>query len=448
MTTYNNNLPYDLEAEKAVLGSILLNREAIIAVAPFLQAPDFYLEGHSAIYAAALSCYQQRTPPDTRTIADALKRAGAFDQAGGIMALSELVDSVPTSYHVEYYARIVERDAIKRRILAATAKMARVATQPDLDADEVKAQAQALLTEAGDRRCADGMTTIGQASERVFDAMTNGIAPGAATGLRDYDRMTGGLHPGNLVVLGGRPGNGKSALALTIADHLAQAGGRVCYVSLEMTAEELAQRLIAHRIGVDLMAIRQHKLNQCQIDIFVNAMDAIKRLPLYIDDAAKLTMPDIRNRALRLVSENGPLALLIVDYLQLISAPERRGMNRAQAVGEISHDLKALAKELKAPVLALVQLNREVEHRASYIPQLADIRESGDIEADADQVVFVVRPELYDAETDKKGIAELYIAKHRGGALGVIPMRFEASTTRFMDLAPYRTDTGHAPYYD
>lgn len=436
MTDTAHNLPYDLEAERATIGSLLLNRDAIIAVAPFLLPEYFYLERHQAIYSAALSCYQQRIPPDTRTVMDALKRAGKLDFAGGVAALSALVDSVPTSYHVEYYARIVERDAIKRRVMAAAGAIARIAAQPDLDADEVQAQAQAAITAAGNRLRVDTMSTIGQAAGRVFDAMTNGQSPGMPTGLRDYDQMTGGLHPGNLIILGGRPGNGKSALALTIADTIAQAGGRVCYVSLEMIAEELAQRLIAHRIHADLMAIRQHKLAPCQLDAFVDEMGAIERLPLHIEDSAKLSMADIRNRALRLVSEEGPLALLIVDYLQLVSVPERRGMNRAQAVGEISHDLKALAKELKAPVLALVQLNREVEHRSSYVPQLADIRESGDIEADADQVAFVVRPELYEPETDKRGIAELYIAKHRGGALGVVPFRFEATTTRFMDLAP------------
>ncbi len=443
MTDTTHNLPYDLQAEAAVLGSILLNRDAIIAVAPFLLSEYFYLERHQAVYAAALSCYQQRIPPDTRTIADALKRAGKLEQAGGIPALSALVDAVPTSYHVEYYARIVERDAIKRRLFAASGVIARLASQPDLDADEVQAQAQAAITAASNRLRADSMTTIGQAAGRVFDAMTNGLPPGVPTGLRDYDQITGGLHPGNLVILGGRPGNGKSALALTIADHLAQAGERVCYVSLEMTSDELAQRLIAHRIKADLMAIRQHRLSPCQIDAFIHEMGAIEQLPLHIEDSAKLSMADIRNRALRLVSEDGPLALLIVDYLQLIAVPERRGMNRAQAIGEVSHDLKALAKELRAPVLALVQLNREVEHRSSFIPQLADIRESGDIEADADQVVFVVRPELYDPETDKKGLAELYIRKHRGGAQGMVSMRFESSTTRFMDLAHYREVDGY-----
>jgi replicative DNA helicase len=429
--------PSSVDAEKAVLGSILLNRDAIVAIADWLRSGDFYYERHGQIYQAMLNCYRKRIPPDTRTVAEALSSSGQLEDIGGVMYLSDLVDAVPSSYHVEYYARTVEAHAIRRALITCGGKIASLGFDTMREVDELLPEAQALLTEATRRSAREQATQLVDVANETFNRLTNGVLPGVLTGYYAYDRLTGGLHPGTLVVLGGRPGNGKSALAACLAERLAGDGMQVLFYSLEMTKEELTQRLIAMRADVDLLAIRRHHLSAAQMDRVVDAMGPVGQLPIWIDDTPSLTLPDMRTRALRFAAERGPIGLLIVDYLQLVQAPIGRGENRAQAVGAVSRGLKALAKELHIPVLALAQLNREFDRRADPVPELADLRESGDIEADADQVAFIVRPELYDRDADKN-TAVLHIKKHRGGPIGKIALRFDAPTTRLDNLEERR----------
>lgn len=436
MTLQSPELPNDPDAEQAALGSILLNRDALIALAPVLTASDFYQERHALVYAAMLECYGRRVPPDLRTVASALKDHGHLVLVGGYEYLSTLIDTVPTSMHAEHYGATVARHSQARRLIGAGGAISALGyAAAGRLLDDVLADAHAILLAAARPTQADDIIAAGVAADQVFDTITgDSPPPGVPTGLLGYDELTGGLHPGALVTLAGRPGTGKSSLALCIADHLASNGHQVLFFSLEMTQYEIAQRLISMRAGVDSSAIRNHVLRESQLPRIAQAVDDIRRGGLWIRDTPAATVTDLRTRALRFASRAGAVDAIFIDYLQLMTAG-RRTENRVQEVGEISRGLKALAMEMAVPVVALSQLSRAVEGRTSHVPLLSDLRESGSIEQDSDVVAFIYREELYDRESDKKGVAELHLAKHRGGPLGVIPMRFEASTTKFMDLS-------------
>lgn len=436
-------LPANLDAERATLGSVLMNRDALLVIAPWLHPPMFYAERHAWIYAAMLQCLACGTPPDARMVSDELRRRGQLDQLGGLPYLAELIEAVPTSYHVEHYARIVERCSVLRALIAAGARIAALGYDEQTDLESTIEQAQAVLTRAAHRTNDGAIAPLGQALHEVYNAMMDDEhgPPGCPIGLRDYDEMTGGLHDGNLIIAAGRPGHGKTGLALSIALNLAERDKRVLIFELEMSRDELAQRTIAQRSGVDLSRITRHRLGAEEIDRIVDAMGGLCDLSVDVDETGAASLSDIRTRALRHATMHGRLDLVIVDYIQLVRV-NLPGRTREQEVAEVSRGLKALAKELRCPVLALAQLNRGVEHRSDPRPLLADLRDSGQLEQDADQVMFVFREELHDKDTDKKGIAELIIAKHRNGPLGVAPLRFEASTTRFMDLSYRLPDAG------
>jgi replicative DNA helicase len=427
-------LPYSIEDEQATLGAILMNREAILAVAPWLQPDDFYLASHGDIYRAALGCLRDRVPPDVRTISTRLRDAGQLEAVGGVVYLAELLDACPTAHHIAYYARPVEQHATRRRLIAAGGQIAALGYDTTRELDDLLTEAQAILTAAIRRPGTTRAAQLSDALNRTYDALSRGVRPGIPSGLRDLDELTGGLHPGALTVFGGRPGTGKSSLLACIATCVAKAGRPALLFSLEMTIDELAHRFLAMESGVNLLSIRQYRLGDRDLEAAMSAMGRLAPQPIWIDDSGTLTLNDIRSRSLQFVSERGPIGLLAVDYLQLVSTPIQRGENRASAVGAVSRGLKALAKELACPVIALSQLSRAVEGRAGNVPLLSDLRESGDIEADADVVAFIYREELYDKGSDKKGVAELHIAKHRGGPLGVVMLRFDAATTRFQDL--------------
>lgn len=450
------SLPASIEAERAVCGSILLNRDAIIAIASWLKPACFYLEKHTWVYEAALTCYEGGVPPDTITIAAELRRHNRLDALGGISYLSELIDSVPTSYHIEYYARQVERTALLRGLIIAGGTIAALGYDEQQDAEAAIGKAQAALDQlAGQRtRDDDGLVMISDVIDRRYheieaaQASGDQVKLGVQTGYLDLDEITGGLQKSDLIILAARPSVGKSSLATSLAYNIGGTGHRVDIFSLEMSREQNLDRLISMHTGINLQQIRQLRFNDDVLRIYMDALGYVNALPLAIDDRAALNVQDIRARILRRQAKSGTPDLVIIDYLQLMGGV-RRSENRVQEVSEISRGLKQLAKELNVPILALSQLSRAVEGRTSHVPMLSDLRESGALEQDADIVMFIYREELYDKESDKKGIAEIHIAKHRNGPCAVIPMRFEAATTRFLDLS-YRTpDTGHrAPYYD
>lgn len=442
--THDHPLPYDLDAEAATLGALLLNREAIIPIAAWLRPEAFYLEKHAWVYAAALACYDRGEPPDIRTVAAELTRRGQLEQIGGLPYLAELTDSVPTSYHVEYYARTVERTATLRAIIVAGGRIAAIGYDLRQDSDAALAAAQSELDRLHDRPDPDdGLQPLATLIDAQYEAIARAaetgeaIGRGVAVGLRDLDDLTGGLHGGDLIIVAARPSVGKSALASCWAYHVASAGARVDLFSLEMSAEQLTQRLIAIDSGLDHGRIRLGQLRDYELPTYLASLGRLAALPLYLDDRPAQRVADIRSRVLRNAARNGVPALMIVDYLQLM-AGARRAENRVQEVTEISRNLKMLARELDVPIVALSQLNRAVEGRQSKIPMLSDLRESGAIEQDADIVLFIDRPELHDRDAEK-GVAYLHLAKHRNGAVGVIPCRFDGTTQRFQDLT-YRDD--------
>lgn len=438
-------LPANIEAERATLGSILLNRDAIIAIAPWLLGDYFYLEKHNWIYEAMLTCYNARIPPDTRTVSEELRRRERLDPIGGIPYLSELVDAVPTSYHVEYYARIVERTALLRQLISAGGKIAALGYDEQDDLEATLDKAEATLFEVSQRRSTQDFMHIGQVIDSYYEQINyiqehRGEVVGVPTGFRDLDEITGGLQRSDLIILAARPSVGKTSCALSIAYNIATIHqATVGLFSLEMSREQLVQRLLSMDTKIDSHKLRTGDIREAELQRVMEAMGRLAAVPIYIEDTPGLSVMEVRSKARRLQSQAG-VDLLIIDYLQLMQG--RRSDNRVQEVSEISRGLKALARELNVPVVALSQLSRAVEGRTSHVPMLSDLRESGSIEQDADIVIFIYREELYDKETDKKGIAELHIAKHRNGPVGVVPLRFEARTTRFMDLS-YRMPDGY-----
>ena len=437
-------VPYDLSAEEAVLGSLLLDRDAIIKIASFLRPEDFYREAHGWIFAAVLDLYARREPPDPVTLSAELERMGRLQNIGGSSYLVGLVNRTPTSVHIEYYAHIVERTAVLRRLISVGGDIAALGYSEDQEVSSVLDKAESMLFAVSQRTSTQDFVSIEQVLNEYYERIENiqhnpGAVAGVPTGFHDMDEVTGGLQPSDMIILAARPGTGKTSLALGIAHNAAMRGKHVGVFSLEMGREQLVQRLLAVETGVDSQRLRLGYLTD---DDWVLVSDAIGRLasmPIYIDDSAGLSVSELRAKARRLKAEVG-VDMLIIDYLQLMQGTNRKDGNRVQEVGEISRNVKLMARELNIPVLACAQLSRAVESRTKHVPMLSDLRESGSLEQDADMVMFIHRDEMYDEESEKKGIAEIHIAKHRNGPLAVIPLRFWNSTTKFTDLEVYRND--------
>jgi replicative DNA helicase len=438
-------LPSNVDAERATLGSVLLNRDALAAIAAWLKPEYFYLERHSQIYEAMLACFNNRVPPDTRTVSEELRRRGHLDQVGGVIYLGELVEGVPTSYHVEFYARTVERTAILRRLINTGAQIAALGYNEQIEIDETIDKAEALLFDIAQKRTSQDFVHISSVVDSYYEQLNylqehRGEVMGVQTGYRDFDQITGGLQRSDLIILAARPGTGKTSFAMSLAYNVAMYySNTVAVFSLEMGREQLVQRLIAMETQIDTHRLRLGQVPDNQLKIVFDAMGRLAQAPIYIEDTPGISIMELRSKARRLQSQHG-VSLIIIDYLQLMSG--RGKENRVQEVGEISRGLKALARELNVPVIALSQLSRAVEGRQSHVPMLSDLRESGSIEQDADIVMFIYRDELYNKDSDKKGIAEIHIAKHRNGPVGVVNMRFDPSTTRFADLT-YRAPEGY-----
>ncbi|MFV9506129.1 MAG: replicative DNA helicase [Oscillochloridaceae bacterium umkhey_bin13] len=434
--------PYDLTAERAVLGALLLDRDAILAVSDMLQPEDFYLEKHALIYQAMQACLARRVPPDLATVASELRRHDQLDLVGGLTVLGELATDVPTAVHVGYYAETVVRTATLRRLISSGGQITALGYGDQQDLTQTLDQAEQILFAVTQRQRGADFVPLSSVVQAYFERTQRDederVVP---TGLLDLDaKLNGGLRPGQLALVAARPGLGKSSLALSMAYELGVRKRRsVGIVSLEMGRDELLQRLVAMHTGIDTRQVesRARSGDARVLDAFGVLADA----PLSIEDSAMLTVMDVRSKARRLATVR-PLDLLIVDYLQLLMS-ETNVQNRVDEVSRISRQLKLLARELNCPILALSQLSRAVEQRASKVPQLSDLRDSGSLEQDADVVLFIYREEAEAGRLLTPATVELHLAKQRNGPLGVIPVQFDPPTTRFRNASRFTVPDGY-----
>ncbi len=423
--------PHSDEAEHSVLGALLLDKDGIIAVAEFLLPDHFYDDRHKEIYEAILELYEARTPIDVLTVSDRLTKRKALKQVGGTTYLTELANNVPTAAHVEHYAKIVKDAATKRSLMTSAARLVDMSMDEGLSADELLDKAEGHIFGLTQKHMVQGFTPVKAALADSFDRLDElhklgtGLR-GVPTGLKNLDDMLAGLQKSNLIILAGRPGAGKTSLVLNIMQNLAVVHKRpVAMFSLEMSKEELVDRLLVAQADIDSWKLKTGKLNDDDFTKLSNAMGELAEAPIFIDDQPGQTILEMRTKARRLQVENG-IDLLVVDYLQLAQGKNKE--NRVQEVAEISQGLKNLARELKIPLLACAQLSRAVESRDVKRPQLSDLRESGSIEQDADVVMFLWR----ESEEDASQIV-LDIAKHRNGPVGNVKLFFKGDRTKFYE---------------
>ena len=432
--------PHTAEAEVAVLGAVLIDNDAINNVLEILAPEDFYNAAHRAIFDAMLSMSDKREPIDVLTLATELRNRTTLEAAGGIEYLSHLVDVVPTVANTLFYARTIKEMSIRRRLIHEVSEIATEALNGRGDIDEFIDNVEQRIFKVSEARLKTGFSKVSdivQSSIKEVEQRYINKEPitGVPSGLIDLDAMTSGFQKSDLVILAGRPSMGKTALALSIGRHVGiDCGLGVAVFSLEMSKEQIVMRLLCSEGRVSNSRVRSGKLGESDFPRLVDAASKLSQANIYVDDTPALSILEMRAKARRLHKES-PLSLILVDYLQLMKSHNRRIERREQEISEISGGLKALAKELNIPVIALSQLNRSVESRQDKRPIMADLRESGAIEQDADIIGFVYRDEVYHPETADKGVAELIVAKHRNGSIGTIRMAFQGEITTFENLA-------------
>lgn len=432
--------PHNVEAEEAVLGALLIDPDAIIHVATFLQPEDFYVQRNGWIYDAIRTLHERREPADLVTVSDELEHRHQLSEIGGPARLTSLINATPTSVHVEYYARIIERMAVLRRLINGATQIAQLAYDPQGvdNIDEVIDRAEAIIFGVSERRVGRDLRPIRQVMDEYYDRIEylhqhQGEVVGLPTGLADLDKILGGLQRSDLIIMAGRPGMGKTSLALSIALQAARKWHkRVAVFSLEMSDEQLVQRLVSAETGIDSQRLRLGDIREEEWPVFMAATSNLANTSIFIDDTPAISVMELRTKARRLYAEHG-LDLLIVDYLQLMRG-DFRSENRQQEISFISRSLKGLARELNLPLIALSQLSRAVESRHDKRPMLADLRESGSLEQDADVVVFIYRDDFYNPDSEFPNIAEIIVGKHRSGPTGILSVYFKKHLAQFVDL--------------
>ncbi|MBZ0156457.1 MAG: replicative DNA helicase [Alphaproteobacteria bacterium] len=444
--------PQNIEAEQSVLGSIIFDNEALPKVLEVLSPDDFYKDSHRRLYNAMLDLFDRNEPIDIITLTDHLKKNSELESVGGIAYLTALANSVPTSANIRYHSKIIREKALLRALIQTATHITAKVYEDSLDADEMVDYAEKMVFDIADKRTKvsfSDMKSIVKDSIRMIEQLYDKkeTITGAPTGFKDLDEMTAGFQPGDLIIIGGRPGMGKTAFALNIAQHVGvEMKEPVAIFSLEMSKEQLAMRMLCSEGMVDASRVRKGFLSKQDWPKLTAAAGNLAASPIYIDDSSGVSVLEMRAKARRLKREHRGLSLVVVDYLQLMRS---RGTfeRREQEISEISRSLKALAKELSVPVIALSQLNRAVEQRGDRKPTLADLRESGAIEQDADVIIFLYRDEIYNKNNqNNKGKAEIIIAKQRNGPTGSVHLTFLSDKTRFVDFSNMSYETEEEVY--
>jgi replicative DNA helicase len=442
------SIPANLEAERAVLGSLLIDPDAVIKVGNFLRPEDFFRERHAWLYETMMSLSERREPLDYVTLIDDLERRNQLEDVGGPAYVTELINSTPSALYVDHYARIVERTALLRRLISTAGHIAELAYDEGMDVDEVVDKAEQLVFGVSESRIHRDLVPVRAIMDSVVDridflAQNSDALMGVPTGFAQMDKMLGGFQKSDLVILAARPGMGKTSLAISVAQTAAaRYDARVAIFSLEMSNEQLVQRLLAMVTGIDSHALRMGHIREDEWPILLEAANMLSGTNIFIDDTPAASVTEIRTKARRLYAEHG-LDMIIIDYMQLMSGQggnSGRSENRQQEISYISRSLKGLARELNVPVIALSQLSRAVEGRADKRPMLSDLRESGSIEQDADVVLFIYREDYYIEDTDRQNIADIIVAKHRHGDTGTVSLFFKKELTQFTDLETVRTE--------
>lgn len=430
-------LPSNVEAERAILGAILLDNALCNQAIELLRRDEFFLDSHRRIYDKMIALTERGMPIDLITMGDELRRSGEFEQVGGATYIASLIDGVPRTDTIEHHAKLVRSKAMLRRLINASNTIIATCFEEDDDADQIVDRAEALIFQIAEDRIRQGFQYIGEVAQRRLEQIEQmagrpEMITGVPTGFTDFDQMTSGLQRQDLIIIAARPSQGKTALALNIAQYAAKNGCVAGIFSLEMSAEQLVSRLLCSEARVDAHRLRTGYLNR---EEWAKLADALRRLmdtKIYIDDTPAQSVLEMRAKSRRLKAEQG-LELLIIDYIQLM-AGRGRIESRQQEVSQISRDLKSLAKELNIPVIALSQLSRAPELRSEHKPQLSDLRESGSLEQDADVVCFIYREEVYNLSEENRGLAELIVGKQRNGPTGSVQLAFLKEFTRFENM--------------
>jgi len=442
--------PQNTDAEASLLGAILIDADAIVKIADTVHANDFYDERHKRIFEAVSQLYEKHSPIDVLTLTNQLKTTGFLDMVGGASYITELTNFVPTAAHVEQYAEIVAQKALRRRLIKASQDIVSLGYDESRSLQELVEEAETKLFDVSQQHVKQDVTSLETILEESFERLDElhkdkGKIRGISTGFKDLDNILAGFQRSDLIIIAARPAMGKTALALSLAHNVAvKSATPVLVFSLEMSKEQLVDRILAMESGVDAWALRTGNLSDTDFEKIGQAMGTLSEAPIFIDDTPGITVSDLRTKARR-ESHTRPLGLIIVDYLQLMSGGNRFSSdgNRVQEISEISRGLKGVARELNVPLIALSQLSRSVESRSPQIPQLQDLRESGSIEQDADVVSFIYREEYYNPDSDRKNIMDIFIKKHRNGPTGAVELYFERDKQRIRSL-----DTKHSTPFD
>lgn len=437
--------PHDIEAEQAIIGSMLTDKDAVIAAIEILREQDFYREDNRIIYSAILNLYNRSEPIDIITLKAELKSMGKLEAVGGLEYIVQLPDRVPTTSNVEQYIKIVEEKSMLRALIKTADELITLGYDPTQEVEQVIDTAEKKIFEVMQKKNQKGYSSM---KDILIDTFTQleqlynqkEMITGVPTGFADLDYRTSGLHNSDLILVAARPAMGKSAFALNIATHAAVRGKvPVAIFSLEMSKEQMANRILCSEAMVDSAKVRTGKIDDEEWGKLAAASGELSEAGIYIDDTPGISVMEIRAKCRKMKLEKN-IGLVVIDYLQLVQGSNRKGGSREQEIAEISRSLKILAKEINVPVIALSQLSRAPEQRVDHRPMLSDLRESGSIEQDADIVMFLYRDDYYNPDTEKKNIAEVIMAKHRAGSTGTVELLWLGNYTKFVNIERYRDE--------